>query len=260
MQLSKYSASGNDFLIFHSFISQDRSALAKSICNRHFGVGADGLVVLLPLKGDFKESYKWEFYNDDGSRAAMCGNASRCVAFYAALNGLASLKHSFLTEAGPIEVEVFPHTNLQAESILEVSSTLGEAKLLSTHKEEGLEFSLVLMNIPHLVHFAKTKEEFLRLTHNLSFLKALRDKYDANVNIAFIESSGALSYATFERGIEGITLACGTGACAVYSLLNIAESKILIPPSKEKLSVFKVGQKIGFKGEVKRICDINMVF
>ncbi|PAF51176.1 diaminopimelate epimerase [Helicobacter sp. 13S00401-1] len=256
MQLSKYSASGNDFLIFHSFISEDRSALAKSLCDRHFGIGADGLVVLLPP--DSKEvSYKWEFYNDDGSKANMCGNASRCVAFYAVLNGLADLKHSFLSGAGVIEVEVFLKEGLKA-NILEVSSTLGEAKVLSTHQEEGLNFTLVLMNIPHLVHFASSKEEFLRLKNDLNFLSRLRKKYDANVNIAFLESKVDVLYATFERGVEAITLACGTGACAVYSLLKSKETKTLIPPSGEKLSVFKVGEKIAFKGSVKRICDINL--
>ena len=61
MQVSKYNASGNDFVIFHTFLSKDRSELARQICSRTNGVGADGLIVLLP----YEKGVKWEFYNND---------------------------------------------------------------------------------------------------------------------------------------------------------------------------------------------------
>jgi len=76
MNIAKYCASGNDFLIFHSFVQKDRSELAKKLCDRNYGIGADGLIVLLPsLRYDFK----WEFYNSDGSRANMCANGARAA-------------------------------------------------------------------------------------------------------------------------------------------------------------------------------------
>ena len=74
MQLHKYNANGNDFIIFHSFIKKDRSTLAIELCDRHKGLGADGLIVLIPHK-DY--DFEWEFYNADGSLANMCGNGSR---------------------------------------------------------------------------------------------------------------------------------------------------------------------------------------
>ena len=84
MRVLKYNASGNDFVIFHSFVSKDRSELAKILCDRFNGIGADGLIVLLP----FENGLKWEFYNNDGSYAAMCGNGARAALSYAAHNDL----------------------------------------------------------------------------------------------------------------------------------------------------------------------------
>ena len=88
MKLSKYSANGNDFIIFHSDIKANRTNLAKELCHRQDGVGADGLIVLVPHES---LDFEWEFYNADGSHADMCGNGSRATAHYAYNNSLAPL-------------------------------------------------------------------------------------------------------------------------------------------------------------------------
>jgi len=80
LALSKYNASGNDFVIFHTFKEADFSDLAKRLCDRHRGLGADGLIALVP-HGEY--DFAWRFYNSDGSEAAMCGNGSRAAAHYA---------------------------------------------------------------------------------------------------------------------------------------------------------------------------------
>ena len=103
MMVTKYSASGNDFVIYHTFLKQDRSALAQRICDRQNGIGADGLIVLLPHETCDCE---WEFYNSDGSRAQMCGNGSRAAAHYAYSNALADATMTLMTEAGVIRAEV----------------------------------------------------------------------------------------------------------------------------------------------------------
>jgi diaminopimelate epimerase len=103
MVVSKYSASGNDFVIFHTFRKIDRSNLAKILCDRFNGVGADGLIVILPHS---EYDFEWQFYNADGSEASMCGNGSRAAAHYAYVNNLADKKMKFLTGAGVIEAEV----------------------------------------------------------------------------------------------------------------------------------------------------------
>ena len=112
MTISKYSANGNDFVIFHTFIKKDRSELAKKICHRQNGIGADGLIVLIPHdKVDFQGNqsnidFEWQFYNSDGSGASMCGNGSRACAHYAFVNELAPKSMKFLTGAGVIGVDV----------------------------------------------------------------------------------------------------------------------------------------------------------
>lgn len=103
MTVSKYSANGNDFVLFHTFVKKDRSELAKELCHRQNGIGADGLIVLLPHA---KYDFEWQFYNSDGSEAEMCGNGSRACAHYAYINELTDNKMSFLTQAGVISAEV----------------------------------------------------------------------------------------------------------------------------------------------------------
>ena len=99
MQITKYNASGNDFVIFHSFQTFDRSELARKLCDRQKGVGADGLIVLLPHA---TYDFAWQFYNSDGSVASMCGNGTRACAHYAYTNQLADKTMRFLTGAGVI--------------------------------------------------------------------------------------------------------------------------------------------------------------
>ncbi len=102
--VTKYDASGNDFIIFHDNKKRDRASLAKALCDRQKGVGGDGLVVLIPHK-DY--DFEWEFYNSDGSSALMCGNATRAVSHYAIEKGISvDGRTEFLTGAGVIRTEV----------------------------------------------------------------------------------------------------------------------------------------------------------
>ena len=95
MTVTKYSGNGNDFIIFIAQEKADRSELAKKLCHRQNGIGADGMVVVLPHA---KYDFEWEFYNADGSVADMCGNASRCVAHFAHEKGISKDgKAEFLT-------------------------------------------------------------------------------------------------------------------------------------------------------------------
>ncbi len=245
MQFSKYSASGNDFVIFHTFIEKDRTNLAKKLCDRHSGIGADGLIVILPGKNN-EYDFKWQFYNNDGSVANMCGNGSRAVAHYAYNNGLCNNKMKFLTGAGIIEANV-------TENIVE--STLTETKIFDeSFEKEGLNWSFYDTGVPHLVTFVSD----LNL-YNQNIAKKMRDKYNANVNFAKIKDD-KIFVRTYERGVEDETLACGTGMSACF-FRAIREKKIankaeVYPKSKEKLILTYKNNKIYFKGEVLKIFDI----
>ena len=322
MLLTKYSASGNDFLITTAFRRANRASLAQKLCNRHNGIGADGLVVLLPHS---RFAYRWEFYNADGSKANMCGNASRCVAHYAYANKIAPKNHSFLSGAGEIKVRVernevevnlgkvrilrkniaeslansacsdfsrfHESRSLQrtpsashsldsqkrknSSTILEFASSVKNSKStadLSPQDEFALNFTLLDSGVPHLVAFVphlnladfmptkdsgKNSQNFAQ---NLAFLKNLRDKYNANVNLAFIADRDNVELLTYERGVENITLACGTGMCAVYYLAKtqnlINDKATLIPPSGDKIALRLENNEVCFKGKVIKIADI----
>ncbi|MDO7252825.1 diaminopimelate epimerase [Helicobacter cappadocius] len=257
MVVHKYCASGNDFLIINAFRHEDRSQLAKELCDRHNGIGADGLVVVLPHSS---YAYEWEFYNSDGSRAKMCGNASRCVCYYAYSNSLALASHTFFTEAG--EIKAYFNGAVESDGIgkfANIQTNLGkytfiEELSLDIHPY-GQKWYLLDTGVPHLVHFVRTFEE-LPKTKNQT-LCDLRQKYDANVNIAYIRDNTTIYLSTYERGVEDITLACGTGMAAVFAMgvrhYNISKKCILIPPSTERLDLELEDGEILFGGRVRFI-------
>lgn len=255
MRFVKYSSNGNDFLIFttHTYDDGSRTALAKSVCERHNGIGADGMVAVIPaINKDY--AYEWEFYNADGSVAKMCGNASRSVGHYAYVEGIAQKRHFFLSKVGLIGI------TLDDNDISLVQSDLGECALLQEYIIESNPYGVKSWNlldsgVPHLVGFVS--QENALPTQKDRLLEDLRHKYNANVSLGFI-GEGAISYSTYERGVEDITQACGTGAIAVFALalkLGLCEkSAILIPPSKELLHLYMNEDfHILFKGKVKRI-------
>lgn len=245
MQISKYNASGNDFVIFHTFKEVDRSELAIKLCNRQSGIGADGLIVLLPSG---EHDFKWQFYNSDGSIAAMCGNGTRACAHYAVLNGLADKNMSFLTQAGII--------NSSVENDIVETQLSDPKKLSEKFIQEGREWYFYDTGVPHLVTFVEDISEFDKV-----LARKLRYEYNANVNFTSIKKEG-LFVRTYERGVEDETLACGTGmAACFYSAYE--DGKILnhtkvYPASQEELELRIDDGKLYFKGKVSKVFDTSV--
>lgn len=209
MTVTKYSANGNDFVLLLAQKKEDRSALARKLCHRQNGVGADGLVVVLPHP-DY--DFEWEFYNSDGSRADMCGNASRAVAHFAHEKGISKdNKAEFLTGAGVIRATI--------NGLYVVSDMVPPRVIRDDIDEEGERWWLIDSGVPHLVAVRQEIEHF-----DIEQARALRQKYNANVNICTIKDN-ALYVRTYERGVEDETLACGTGMVACF-IRNHKEGKI----------------------------------
>lgn len=238
MTVTKYSANGNDFVMCIAQEKADRSALAQKLCHRQNGVGADGLVVLVPHK---EYDFEWEFYNADGSYAAMCGNASRAVAHFAHEKGITKgSKAEFLTGAGIIRATI---------NGLYVVSDMVEPRIIRTDIEENGEICwLIDSGVPHLVIVRDTIDVF-----DLEQAKMLRQKYNCNVNICKLEDN-TLYVRTYERGVEGETLACGTGIVACF-IRHHKEGKIsdevkVIPKNGDELyvsyeeGVYRFGGKV----------------
>ncbi|ETD26503.1 diaminopimelate epimerase [Helicobacter canis] len=257
MTLYKYCANGNDFLLFHTLFTQgDYSELARKVCDRHSGIGADGLVALLPFSDD-GIAYQWDFYNADGSRANMCGNASRCAAHYAYNLGLAPRDHSFIThssmQAQVIKVRVngqivssnlglyrnfFALSALPSNAVQKLDSTY-----LATSLLDAARWFYIDTGVPHLVCFVQD----LAIVRESSaatkaFMQELRKSFDANVNLAYAASGDEIYLATYERGVEDITLACGTGMAATllvgYKVYGLESSASLVPPSGDRLRLW----------------------
>jgi len=240
MTVTKYSANGNDFVMFIAQEKADRSALAKKLCHRQNGVGADGLVVLLP-HNDY--DFEWEFYNSDGSQADMCGNASRAVAHYAHEKGISKdNKSEFLTGAGVIRATI---------NGLYVVSDMVEPNIIAKDiAAYGENWWLIDSGVPHLVSVRDDIETF-----DLEQARALRQKYNANVNICKVEND-TMHVRTYERGVEDETLACGTGMVACF-IRNHKEGKVpdqirVYPKSKDELYVSYEDGVYRFGGKVTK--------
>lgn len=238
MTISKYSANGNDFVIFHSNEKKDRSNLAQELCHRQDGIGADGLIVIVPHD---TYDFEWQFYNSDGSTAEMCGNGSRACAHYAFVNKLAPASMSFLTQAGVIKAEV--------DGFMVLSELTPPVILEKDIEFNGKNWWKIDTGVPHMVSFTEDIEEF-----DILEARELRQKYNANVNIAFVEGKN-LRVRTYERGVEDETLACGTGMAACY-YRAIQEGLVsgnieVYPTSGQTLYLGMNERTITFKGEVK---------
>jgi diaminopimelate epimerase len=243
MKIAKYSANGNDFAIFHTPQREDFSQLAKTLCHRQDGIGADGLIVIIPHE---EYDFEWLFYNSDGSHADMCGNGSRACAHYAYVNELAPKEMAFLTGAGVINAVVVEGDDRSAM----VLSELTPPEIIDTditHKQNS--WWLLNTGVPHLVCIKENVDTF-----DIQEASDLRYKYNANVNICCVVGEN-LKVRTYERGVEDETLACGTGmAACFYRALQekkVKENIEVYPTSGETLYLGINERTITFKGRVK---------
>lgn len=205
-QFSKYQGAGNDFVMvdnrsgqFAPFQSQENIA---RLCHRHFGIGADGLILLeeSTVPGS---AFKMVYYNSDGAESTMCGNGGRCVVAYAAALGLASSETTFEAIDGVHQATLHADAmvNLHMVDVEEIK-TYPEGYFVHT----GSPHFVVCVPDPAAVDVAK-EGKFWR--HHERFGSG-----GTNVNFISLLDDGTLRIRTFERGVEAETLACGTGNVA----------------------------------------------
>jgi len=189
---------------------------ARRLCDRHEGVGADGLLLLEKSR---KADFRMVYYNADGSRASMCGNGARCMAWFAYHKGAARRSSKFETDAGLV-------TALVKDQIVEITS--GEAKDYHADmlvKAAGRIWPVAFLNtgVPHAVVFVPRVDavDLQKVGRELRYHRVFGPA-GTNVNFAQRLDSHNLKVRTYERGVEGETLACGTGvtAAAVAAFLK----------------------------------------
>lgn len=214
LDFTKMSGAGNDFILADDragkLVGLSRLQVAK-LCHRQFGIGADGLMLLVPcLSG--QADFAWRFFNNDGSDAEMCGNGARCFArFIQRLTGWTPPSLTFETVAGVITA-VF-HGDLVTVNL----TPPHRLKLCETVPTTGgtLEVSSLNTGVPHAVVFVPDADQALvqALGAELRYHAHFRPR-GTNVNFAEVKGPNFIRVRTYERGVEGETLACGTGVSA----------------------------------------------
>ncbi len=219
IQFSKYQGAGNDFVLIdnrNGAFDKHNNELVRTLCDRRFGIGGDGLMLL-----QYKENFDFEmlYYNADGAEGTMCGNGGRCIVAFARDLNLISSQTDFLAVDGPHSAEIAgDQVNLGMIDVHQVSRD-GEAYVLNTGS-------------PH----------YILKVENLDKLDVYREGYairnnetygDQGINVNFIEAEGEGYFVrTFERGVEDETFACGTGATAAAMAMAIdkdLKGQITIP-------------------------------
>lgn len=236
IKLTKMQGCGNDFVIIdyaeYEKADMKMDKLAKKVCDRNFGVGADGLII--PKLNPEDADISWYFYNSDGSTAQMCGNGMRCFAKYVYDNKLVNKKaFSVKTLAGIIKPELLDNGLIKVnmgKPILEDIKIpfFGERKITALDKE--FDITPVSMGNPHCVII--TDEDPMELAVKYGPIIEKHEYFPEKTNTEFVKvkSNMEIDMRVFERGC-GITLACGTGACAsvvACVLNNLTEQKVKV--------------------------------
>jgi diaminopimelate epimerase len=209
IEFYKYQGTGNDFVMIDNrsgFFPKENVQLIAHLCDRRFGIGGDGLIL---LENDSATDFKMVYYNSDGNQSSMCGNGGRClVAFAKRLNVIDNsctfiatdgLHHATIAENGQV--------SLQMIDVSDVKITP--------------EFTFLNTGSPHHVQMVEDLENY-HIKENGAAIRygELYGKAGSNINFVKQISSNTFSLRTYERGVEDETLSCGTGATAVAIAMN----------------------------------------
>jgi len=261
--------SGNDFVLIDNrdgnIPQKFFKELAQKLCRRHFGIGADGLIL---IDNSTIADFKWHFFNADGSSAEMCGNGGRCAARFAYILGIAGKRLTFETLAGIIEAEIKDDSRVKLqltepkELFLDIELELNDEKFLVHHINTG---------VPHVVVFCDNLKDID--VKRLGSIIRFHDKFSPNgANVNFVQKIGGdfLKVRTYERGVENETYACGTGSVASAIIANLkglvgnkvnivtsgGEHLIVYIEEKEPLKVYLEGTAVlVYSGQTEEILE-----
>jgi diaminopimelate epimerase len=225
----KYQGTGNDFIIFDNREGNIElsNAQVKKLCDRKFGIGADGLMLLCTKEGhDFEMIY----YNADGSQSTMCGNGGRCLVQFAYDRGLHKTMYHFIAVDGAHDAEI------------DGMNSIVRLKMQDVSKVENHGTHAVLdTGSPHYIKF-ETDVRHINVVEQARAIRYSNGFKDEGININFVEilSSYEIYVRTYERGVEDETLSCGTGVTAaalVCAHNDVGFNEVEVQTNGGKLSV-----------------------
>lgn len=245
----KYQATGNDFVLIDNragaiLFSKEQ---IQCICDRRFGVGADGLIL---IELDPTAQFKVNYYNSDGSQS-LCGNGSRAAVNFASVLGLVEGKTNFTAYDGPHDAELLTDDVVRLKMAdVDLTEKIGDDFLINTGS-------------PHYVRFVNDLKNYSVVKEGKSIRNSEKYK-EKGVNVNFVETldDGSIFVRTYERGVEEETLSCGTGVTAAALAFATRDngSPVKIKTRGGSLSVeFKVGQSGAFQ-DIFLIGPAKMVF
>jgi len=217
----KYQGTGNDFVLIdqrtEQYFTRNDTDQIQRICDRRFGVGADGLILL-----QNKEGYDFEmiYFNADGRESSMCGNGGRCIVAFAKYlgiiemnkGGLPSASTHFLAIDGPHEA-----TTKGADWVSLKMTDVPEV-------EQGPDYFVMNTGSPHYVVFVEDIDD-IDVVENGKAIRYSKRFREEGINVNFVEKKkDGIIVATYERGVEDETLSCGTGATAASIAYQMSKS------------------------------------
>lgn len=215
----KYQGTGNDFVMIDNRslkFPKQNTKLINSLCDRRFGVGADGLIL---LENDDTVDFKMVYYNADGNESSMCGNGGRCLVAFASFLGVINDKTTFTAVDGL-------HNATIAKDIVSLQMIDVE------NIKEKENYSFLNTGSPHHVQLVKNIDTFHVFEEGKKLRYGLYGASGSNINFVEETSSG-FSVRTYERGVEDETLSCGTGVTAVaLAMYNSGKTKATRIPIK----------------------------
>ena len=213
---TKMAGGGNDFVMIdnRAGLVQSPEELARRVCTRRLSIGADGLILVEPSP---RATFRMRYFNSDGSAADFCANGTRCAARFAFMNVIAPRKMTIETGAGVIGADI-----VESDVVLSLPTPAQfEAKrVLRLDSGQEIRGSYIRVGVPHYVVYVESD----LWSHDIEPLgRALRTHRDlapdgANVNFVVIRDEHSIALRTYERGVEGETLSCGSGIVASVSV------------------------------------------
>ncbi len=209
IEFYKYQGTGNDFVMIDNrsgFFPKENVQLIAHLCDRRFGIGGDGLIL---LENDSANDFKMVYYNSDGNQSSMCGNGGRClVAFAKRLRVIDNsctfiatdgLHHATITENGQVSLQMIDVSNVDITT----------------------EYTFLNTGSPHHVQLVEDLENY-NIKENGASIRygELYGKEGSNINFVNQINADTFSLRTYERGVEDETLSCGTGATAAAIAMN----------------------------------------
>lgn len=249
INFTKYEGNGNDFIIIDDRkeeFSEDNVLMISKLCDRKFGIGADGLILLRKHKVyDFQMIY----FNSDGNESSMCGNGGRCLVSYALQLDIDLKTNSFLAIDGVHKFKVVDN---------EIYLKMNDVKDIVV--KNGYNF--LNTGSPHVVQIVENVDEINVYEQGKKIRKQFQEMNGVNVNFVSFNND-IIKCRTFERGVENETLSCGTGVVAValyiFKKKKISDNKIIVSTKGGSLSVSFKNDGNSFR-EIWLKGDINKIF